>query len=1117
MTMDRHRLEGMDAKAKRELLARLLKERASGSGETFELSSGQEALFFLNQLAPQAVPYNVASCGRIRAKIDIDRLESALLKLMERHPVLRCTFALSAEGPRQRIGRVPARGLEVIDASPWSEQELHARLDESYRRPFDLANGPVFRASVFSRHDTDHVLLIVAHHIVFDAWSLGIIIAELAVLYEGGSAASLSPQPASYADFVKWQRRMLESDEGRDAWNYWRSRLEGSLTPIDLPSDHLRPKDQSFRGGSYHFELPAALCAQLRALARAENATPYIVLAAAFHALVHRYTGSPQVPIGMPLAGRSRQEFENIVGYFVNPVVLCARVESGTTFRQHVAEMRAAAIGAQRYGDFPFPELVKRLRPERDPSRTPLFQFVLNLVKATQVGLGANASHVEGDTLLHLGSLPTEHFPLAQQEGQFDLDLTVLDTGGAMPGLLKYSTDLFEAGRVERMAGHFRTLLEGAVADPDRALSDLPLLTPDEERTILVEWNRTAGDYSTDTTLAALVEAQADRTPDALAIVSEGERITYGELDARANRVAHRLRKLGAGPGALIGVCIDRSIDMVAAQLGVLKAGAAFVPIEASYPRDRIAFMLEDARVAVILAGRRIAADLPAGGASVVLLDADASLDGESAARVEPSAGPETLAYVIYTSGSTGKPKGAMIHHRAIVNHVLWMRSRWPLGQGDAVLQSASASFDASVWEIWNTLAGGAHLVIPQPDAYGDPAAMVRTIVAQRVTHALIVPSMLELVAREPGFERCVNLRHLFPGGEALSRALVDRIRERLDVEVVNLYGPTETTINATSWVTETGEGPFAHTVPIGRPITNHRTYILDAGLRPVPVGIPGELHIGGAGVGAGYLGRPELTAEKFVPDPFVSGGRLYKTGDVCRFRGDGVIEFLGRNDHQVKVRGFRIELGEIEAALLEHAGVAQAVAASCEEVRGDVRLVAYLVPRPGGSPDTAELRVFLRGRLPEYMVPSAFMILPSLPLTPAGKVDRKALPAPDTVRPALQTRYEAPRTEVETAIAAIWKEVLRVDQVGIHDNFFDLGGHSLLLIQVQARMEQLLNRRLPVVELFEFPNIEALARHLSSDGDAAPARDRIQDRADRQRQTMSRQRERREKGGSRP
>jgi amino acid adenylation domain-containing protein len=1103
MTEDGYGLEGLDAKGKRELLARLLRQKAMESGEPFPLSAGQEALWFLHELAPDNPAYNVAFCARVRARVDAERLERALVGTMERHSMLRCTVNGSGLQPQQRVHPVPERCLEVVDASAWSEAELQARVQQSFNRPFDLVVGPIFRATLFSRHDADHVLLLAVHHIIFDGYSFGYLLNDLGALYEESNPASL-PSPGSYAEFVTWQRAMLESEEGRQAWDYWCGRLQHRLSPVDLPGDYPRPGTRKMIGATHHFEIDASLSGRVRQFARSENATPFMVLATAFHALLHRYTGAAEVPMGVPLAGRSRQEFQNTIGYFINPVVVCAPVETDTTFRQHFVAMREVTVTAQQHGDFPFIEIVKRLQPVRDTSRTPLFQVSLNLIKTAQFGVTPGQMlHDENGAPLQLGSLRLELFPLRQQEGLFDLDVNFLDTGGIIPATIKYSTGLFAPGTIARLAEHLLTLLSAAIAAPEQKISELPLLSQTERRQMLVEWNATAETYP-EKSLHQLVEEQVDRSPNAVAVVSDNASITYRELDCRANGIAHRLQAMGIGPDAVLAVCLDRSIDMVAAFLGILKSGAAYLPVDVSYPADRIAYILQDACVSAVIAAPHTAASVPDGIARVVILD-HKRLEDQSAARPEANASPNHAAYVIYTSGSTGKPKGVVIEHRSIVNHVLWMRSRWPMGASDAVLQCASPSFDASVWEIWNALATGAQLVIANPRGYADPGYLTRRIMEDQVTHALLVPAVLELLAQHPDFERCTSLRCLFPGGEALKHSLVQLIRTRRDIEIVNLYGPTETTINATFWVTGDSEPRSGPIEPIGRPIANDRAYILDSNLQPVPIGVPGELHIAGASVGRGYLRRPELTAEKFIPDPFVPGGRAYKTGDLCRFRADGVIEYLGRNDRQVKVRGFRIELGEIEASLSQHGSVRQAAVIAREDTPGDVRLFAYLVPAAGDNPSDADLRRFLRDRLPDYMVPAAFVVVPSLPLTSSGKLDTKALPVPDAVPRASQ--YVAPRSEIESAIAALWKEVLRVDKVGVHDNFFDLGGHSLLLIKVQGRIEQHLNRKLEIVDLFQYPTIETLARHLTSRDDISSERDRIRIRAERQKQAANRMR----------
>lgn len=1081
MTGDSYGLEGLDAKAKRELLALLLRQKAIESGEPFPLSLGQEALWFLHEFAPENPAYNIAFSARVRASVDAKRLELALLKVIQRHPMLRCTFVGSGVQIRQRIQPVPQRCLEVVDASAWSEEELRARVQQSFDRPFDLIGGPVFRATLFSRNDIDHVLLITVHHIIFDGFSFGYLLSELGALYEETHVASL-PLPGSYAEFVNWQRALIESDGGREAWQYWHNRLQSCLSPVDLPTDSPRPVARKMTGATHHFELNASLSARLRQFARSENATPFMVLATAFHAVLYRYTGAAEVPIGVPLAGRSRREFQNTIGYFINPVIVCAPVAAGTTFRQHLVAMRERTVTAQQHGDFPFIEIVKRLQPVRDTSRTPLFQVTLNVGKTTQLGVTPGQMlHDENGAPLQLGSLPLEAFPLRQQEGLFDLDVAFLDTGGIIPATFKYSTQLFAAGTIARMAEHLLTLLSAAMAAPDQKISELPLLSDTERRQMLVEWNATAQTYP-DTTLHQLVEEQVDRSPDAVAVVSENASITYRELECRANKIAHHLRGMGIGPEAAVAVCLERSIDMVAAFLGILKSGAAYLPVDASYPAGRIAYILRDACVSAVIASPNTLASVPDASVPVVLLGHE-SVEDQSVSRPHANSSPHNAAYVIYTSGSTGKPKGVVIEHRAIVNHVFWMRSRWPIGGGDAVLQCASPSFDASVWEVWNALATGARLIIVNAHSYADPGYLTGCIINHQVTHALIVPAVLELLAQHPDFERCTSLRCLFPGGEALKHSLVQRIRTRRDIEIVNLYGPTETTINATYWVTGQSEPAFESIEPIGRPIANDRAYILDSALNPVPIGVSGELYIAGASLGRSYLRRPDLTAEKFIPDPFVPGDRAYKTGDICRFRADGVIEYLGRNDRQVKIRGFRIELGEVEAALCGHCSVRQAAVIAREDSPGDVRLTAYLVAAAEVNSVDTDLRKFLRDRLPDYMIPAAFVVVPSLPLTSSGKLDLKALPVPDAPARSAAIPCEAPRNEIESAVAAIWKEVLHVEQVSVHDNFFDLGGHSLLLIQVQGRIEKYLNRKLEIAELFRYPTIESLAHHLASQG----------------------------------
>lgn len=1072
-------LGGMDAITKRQLLARLLREAAGANEETFELSLGQEALWFLNVLAPESAAYNVAFCIRLSSAVDGERLERSLRKVLERHAMLRSKVVAGVDGPRQRTTTVPEQCLELVDAFDWSEEELPAQVDKFHRRPFDLTRGPLFRATLFRRRDARHVLLISAHHVVFDAWSLGIVLSELSAFYEGGDPARVSPRQASFADYVHWQRTLIDSEAGRAAWNYWNSRLR-DISTIDLPTDHARPSTQSFRGSTYDFTLAAAVATQIRALARAESATTYMVLAAAFHALLHRYTGAREVPIGTPLIGRSRPEFENIVGYFVNPVVICAPIESGTTFRQHLAAMREATITAQRYGDFPFPELVKRLRPERDASRMPLFQVMLNLIKTSQATIGADVLQPHGSSGLRLGSVELEAFPLHQQEGQFDLDLTLLDTGSAMPASLKYSTDLYEGETIARMAGHFVTLLSAAIEAPDRPISELPMLAEAERVLLLANAEGPQLEYPRDVCVHNLIERQTSVTPDAVAVVCRGDQITYRELDRRANRFANYLRSLGVGPEVMVGLCMERSINLVVALVGILKAGGAYIPLDPQFPPDRIAFMLEDSGAPLLVTERQFLPKLPEFFGTVVCIDRDhGRIRSQSSALPSTGVAPDNLMYVIYTSGSTGKPKGVEIAHSSVVNFLASMRREPGIHEGDRLLAITTVSFDIAGLEIYLPLTCGARVVIPTTDAVTDGAALAGLIQKTRPNLMQATPATWRMLL-ESGWTGLPGLKILC-GGEALPRKLANQLHTAGD-EVWNLYGPTETTIWSTIHKVDRRE----NAVPIGRPIANTTCYLLDAARQPVPAGAPGELYIGGDGLARGYLNRAALTAERFVSSPFHAGQRLYRTGDRAIYLPDGNIEFLGRLDNQVKLHGFRIELGEIEAALEQQPGVRQAVVVIREDVPGDPRLIAYMRTREGEAVETTRLRHSLAVKLPAFMLPSAFVLLDEFPLTANRKVDRRALPAPD-YRSCAQGGSVPPRTATERRVAEMWQDLLGIDRVGITDNFFELGGHSLLVAQLQRRLREQFGRELALVQLLARPTVAGIADLIETSSAAAP------------------------------
>ncbi len=813
------------------------------------------------------------------------------------------------------------------------------------------------------------------------------------------------------------------------------------------------------------WELPKALSVALAELSRREGATLFMTLLAGFQTLLRRYTSGDAILVGSPIAGRNRAEIEPLIGLFINTLVLRGDLSGNPSFRTLLGRTREAALGAYSHQDLPFEKLVEELHLGRDMSRSPLFQVMFVLQNAPW-----EAAQLAG----------LEVTPMLIDSGtsKFDLTLFVREWGEALQAVVEYKTDLFEAETIRRMLGHFQTLLEGIVANPDQRLSDLPLLTSAERQQLLVDWNRTEVPYRRDQCLHQLIQEQVDCTPEAVAVVFEDKQLTYRQLNERANQLARYLLGLGVGPDTLVGICVDRSLDMVVGLLGILKAGGAYVPLDPEYPKERLAFMIEDAGVGVLLTQAHLAASLPTHQARVVRLDADwPRIPGEGAGNVTSSVRAEHLAYMIYTSGSTGRPKGAMNTHVAIVNRLLWMQDAYGLTPSDRVLQKTPFSFDVSVWEFFWPLLTGARLVLARSGGHKDGAYLANLIGQEKITTMHFVPSMLSVFLEQGGLEAsCASLKRVICSGEALSFELQQRFFSLLPAELHNLYGPTEAAVDVTYWACE--RDSRLRTVPIGRPIANTQIYILDWNLHPVPIGVAGELHIGGIGLARGYHNRAELTAENFIPDPFRKepGARLYKTGDLARYLPDGAIEYLGRLDHQVKIRGFRIELGEIESVLAGLPAVREVVVVAREDVAGDKRLVAYLTANGGEPPKDSELRGLFQAKLPEYMVPSAFVTLDRFPLTPNGKVDRKALPMPDLARPELENAFAAPRTPTEEVLARIWCEVLGLKQIGTRDNFFDLGGHSLLAVRLQSRVEKELGRKLPLAAFFQAPTVGELA-----------------------------------------
>ncbi|MCP3142127.1 non-ribosomal peptide synthase/polyketide synthase [Pyxidicoccus sp. QH1ED-7-1] len=1039
------------------------------------LSFAQQRLWFIDQLEPGNPAYNIFTALRLDGTLDPSALERSFQALVERHEALRTTFSATDGQPTQVISAPAAFSVPVVDLSalPDAHREAEARrlAAQEGQRPFDLARGPLLRATVLRLDAVHHVLLLTMHHIVSDGWSMGVLIREMTDFYAAftsGRPPALSELPVQYADFASWQRGWLQGDTLKTQLGWWREQLSGAPAALELPTDRARPSVQSFRGATLPVHLPRAISQSLLDLCQREGVTPFMALLSAFQLLLGRYSGQDDVTVGSPIAGRNRAETEGLIGFFVNTLVLRTRLDGAQTYRELLARVRETTLGAYAHQDVPFEKLVEELQPARDLGRSPLFQVMFTLQNAPVPSSGEAPAPSGPD-------LQVRPLDIPGSTAQFDLSLTLSQSDDGFSGFVSYATDLFDASTVERMVGHLNALVEAAVSAPDRRLRQLSLLS-EGERHQLDAWNATDTAFPS-ACLHHLFEAQAARTPDATALTFETEHLTYRQLDERSNRLAWHLRSLGVGPEVRVALALERSFDLVVALFATLKAGGAYVPLEPSNPQERLAFMLGDCAPAVLLTTRALQQRLPQSSVTTLCLDAlppeVASLPAHA-----PDSGvlPGHLAYVIYTSGSTGTPKGAMNAHGAVVNRLLWMQQHYGLTSSDAVLQKTPYAFDVSVWEFFWPLLSGARLVLARPGGHQDPAYLARLIQQQRISTLHFVPSMLAAFLDEPSSAGCDGVRRVLCSGEALPAELASRCLETLPAaELHNLYGPTEAAVDVTAW--HVRPGSFRASVPIGLPVSNTRIHLLDASLAPVPVGVPGELFISGLQVGRGYLSRPALTAEKFLPDPFSPspGARMYRTGDLARRLPDGSIDYLGRTDFQVKLRGFRIELGEVEAALCQHPTVRDAVLLAREDVPGDKRLVAYLTPRHGQTLSVDVLRQHLLARLPEYMVPSAFVPLEALPLSANGKVDRKALPAP-TAPTAAARDFVAPRNPTEELLASLWAEVLRIDRVGARDNFFELGGHSLLATQVVSRIRDAFQVELPLRELFEAPVLAALA-----------------------------------------
>jgi amino acid adenylation domain-containing protein len=1068
------------AARKAELVAWL---RATSGGEGIEfagpiadhdtnhepLSFAQERLWFIDRFRPGGFAYNITGGIRMRGQLNMAALEWSLGEVVHRHEPLRMVFATVDGQPVQVVTPYQQFRLPILDLEPYPEglrlSGVEARLVEEGRRAFDLEKGPLFRARLYRLGPDDHVLQLTMHHIVADGWSLAVLSKELTELYQAhvsGHGSALPPLSLRYVEIARRQREWLQSPAFAAQSKYWKSRLTPSPPVLELSGDYPRPALQTFNGAVESFIVPNAQVERLQRVSREHGVTLFMTLFAAFETILHRYTGLTDIAVGVPIANRTDVETEAVIGLLVNTLVLRADLGGDPTFRDLLLRVRDVALDAYAHQEFPFERLVEMLKPPRDMSHSVLFQVMFIFQN-----LPSQAVKLPGLTLTYP--------PVRTGSAKTDLTLEVVDRAEGLGMDVEYNTDLFKTDTIRRLCNHLERLLGAIVNDTTQRISRLPLLSDAEYRQITTEWNATEAPEAVRAAVPQLFEAQAARTPDAPAARFEEQCLSYRELNRRVNRLAHHLRRHGAGRDVLVGVFVERSLEMLIAVLAVMKAGGAYVPLDPAYPADRLEFMLQDAEISLVVTQAPLLdrVSIPV-TTRVLCLDRDAgAIAAESEDNPRGRAGLDDLAYVIYTSGSTGRPKGVQIAHRSLANVLGGFREIIDARDRDVLVAVTTLSFDIAGLELLLPLVAGAQVVVASREIAADPAKLMALLAESGATIVQATPTTWRMLL-EAGWRDAGGLRVLC-GGEAFPPELAERLLAT-GASVWNVYGPTETTIWSTMHRVTIGDSP----VPIGRPIANTRTYVLDANGEPVPIGVPGELYIGGAGVAKGYLKRPELTAERFVRDRFSNGpdARLYRTGDTARYRADGTIEFLGRVDHQVKLRGFRIELGEIESVLASHPAVAQAVVTVREDRPGDRYLAAYLRPVAAPAPPRPELLDFLRERLPDYMVPSTFTELEALPLTPNGKVDRRRLPEPDGRRAGSRGSWVAPRSELERTIAQVWRDVLRLDEVGVDDNFFDLGGHSLLLVRVQTRLRETLNREVPIVEMFQYPTIRTMAAH---------------------------------------
>ena len=1042
--------------------------------EHYPVSNAQRRLWLLSQMGSGNEAYNMPWALAFEGELDRKALEQAFMELIKRHESLRTSFVAVEGGIRQKIEDAVPFQLQYTDlsAEDQSMERVRALARKEAVRPFDLEKTPLIRVSIVKISPTRHVMIFNMHHIISDGWSISVMVREFRLLYDAfrlGNPSPLSPLRIQYRDYAVWQNRLLECRELETHRRYWHEKLSGEIPVLDLPSDFPRPPFQTFKGDTVSFRLSSDQTQRLRQFSRERRASLFMVMLAAVKVLLYRYTSQEDIIIGSPVAGRVHPDLENQIGFYLSTIVLRDRIHGDMNFSSFLDQVKKTATEAFDHQIYPFDRLVDEMNLKRDVSRSPFFDILLIMQNIEPVDLslpGLNISMLEHD-------IPTS---------KFDLTFEFFDGEDQLPVNLKFNTDIFQRDRIERMGKHLQVLLDSILENADRPIGQLNIMTKSELERVLYEFNDTVRNYPADKTIIDLIEQQVERTPDSTAIIFENESCTYAELNRRANRFAHYLGSMGVGSGAMVGVLMERSMETAAALLGILKSGTAYVAMDPDFPPERLDFMAKDAGIAVLLAQEQFSDRFDAGQIKIITIENDRpAIDSSNETNPENTIAPDQPAYVVYTSGSTGLPKGVLNTHLGLFNHLKWRQEYFQLDSSDRVLHKTMLNFDNSLWEIFWPLTAGAVVVMAQPGGHKDASYLKNLIQDSEVTTAHFVPSMLRIFLEIPGVEECRSLRRLFSGGEALSPELLEKCSERLNVKHYHLYGQSEAAMNTSCRPCDAYD---RHTVSIGRPIANTRFYILDKHLNPLPIGIPGELHIAGKCLAKGYLNRPELNSEKFIPDPFDNrtDSRLFKTGDRCCLTADGNIRFLGRTDAQVKIRGFRIEPGEIERCLLAHEAVANAavVAMSFDD---NPELTAYVAPSEKfvDDFDINALRNHLRKILPDYMIPSYFVRMDSLPMTPSGKLDRKSLPHPSSADMGVGTQYVAPRNALERQLAVIWEEILEVERVGIKDNFFDLGGHSLRAARLVSRIHKDLGAEIPMGEIFIRPTVSELAERIAS------------------------------------